>query len=83
VNAGDMLVGLHGSWNSTQRVGYGVARILFDDQTKQPIGMMRLVTTEVGGKVMARPVDVVQEPDGGILFSDDSGNKIYRITAAQ
>ena len=31
------------------------------------------------GEVLGRPTDCVQAADGSILFSDDSGNKVYRL----
>ena len=33
-----------------------------------------------GEKVLARPVDCVEAPDGSILFSCDQTKRIYRIT---
>ena len=32
------------------------------------------------GNVLGRPVDVVEEEDGSLLFSDDYTNKIFRIS---
>ena len=32
------------------------------------------------GGVLGRPVDVVEEPSGDLLFSDDGTNRIYRIS---
>lgn len=77
---GDALVAMHGSWNRTDPAGYRVERVLFDEATGMPFGAQMLVGTIVAGKVLARPVDVTEEPDGGVLFTDDSGGKIFRIT---
>jgi glucose/arabinose dehydrogenase len=32
-----------------------------------------------GSAGCGRPVDLLELPDGSVLFSDDMGNKIYRI----
>lgn len=77
---GDALVALHGSWNSTKPVGYRVERVMFDPATGNPYGAQMLVgTIDATGNVVGRPVDVAEEPDGGILFTDDQTNRIYRI----
>lgn len=78
---GDCLVALHGSWNSQKPVGYRVERVMFDKVTGAPYGAQLLVGC-IGqdGKVIGRPVDVAEEPDGNILFTDDSTNRIYRIS---
>lgn len=80
--AGDAVVALHGSWNARQKQGYRVERICFDEATGKPYGAMMLVGTLKPGtqNVLARPVDVTEEPTGDLLFSDDSGGKIYRIS---
>jgi glucose/arabinose dehydrogenase len=81
---GDIYAAYHGSWNSTSRVGYCVERILFDPATGMPCGNMTVVRclSEDGKQVLARPVDCAEAPDGSVLFSDDQGQKIYRITRA-
>jgi glucose/arabinose dehydrogenase len=35
-----------------------------------------------GSVVLGRPVDCVQARDGSILVSDDTGNKIFRLSHA-
>lgn len=78
---GDAFIGLHGSWNSSKRVGYRVQRVLFDPVTGDPYGSLRIVGTlsQDGNDILARPVDVVEAPDGTLLFSDDFEGRIYRI----
>lgn len=82
--AGDAIVALHGSWNSLKPVGYRVERVMFDRVTGAPYGAQILVGG-IGqdGNVIGRPVDVVEEPDGNLLFSDDETNRIYRISPAK
>lgn len=78
--SGDIFVACHGSWNSSVQVGYCIARVLFDDG--KPYGLLKIVDTlqKDTGKVLARPVDCVQAPDGSIIFSSDQPGRIYRIT---
>ena len=83
---GDAFVAFHGSWNSSVRTGYQVDRVLFENG--KPYGALPyviFVTAEQ--KVMGRPVDVIQAPDGTLLISEDGGmavdgyreNRIYRL----
>ncbi len=81
---GDAIVACRGSWNSTQPVGYCIARVLFDNG--KPYGQLTLVSTierptdaRISPTVHARPVDCVQAPDGSILFSADQPGRIYRL----
>lgn len=77
---GDAVCAAHGSWNSSQKVGYRIERVLFDSVTGRPYGSLALVSTlGPNGQVLGRPVDCVEAPDGSILFSDDQGGAIYRI----
>lgn len=76
---GDAVVALHGSWNSSKPVGYRIEQVMFDDQTGTPMGARMIVGTVADGKVLGRPVDVVQAGDGSLLWSDDQTNRIYRI----
>ncbi|MBX3357105.1 MAG: PQQ-dependent sugar dehydrogenase [Phycisphaeraceae bacterium] len=79
---GDAFVACHGSWNSSLRVGYCIARVLFDPTTGRPYGLLKVVDTiDAGDNVAARPVDCVQMPDGSILFSSDQPGRIYRLRA--
>lgn len=79
-HAGDVLVACHGSWNSSRRVGYCIARVLFD--AGKPYGLLKLVQTLSSDQetVLARPVDAVQADDGSVLWSSDQPGRIYRLT---
>lgn len=79
--AGDAVVALHGSWNARQKQGYRVERIMFDEVTGKPYGAQTLVNTlhRNGRDFSARPCDVIEAPDGSLLFTD-SGGKLYRIS---
>jgi glucose/arabinose dehydrogenase len=75
---GDAFVAQRGGWNSTAKVGYCLARILFEDG--HPYGEQKMVNfLKNGTEVLGRPVDCTQAADGSLLFSDDFGNKVYRL----
>jgi len=78
---GDAFVAFHGSWNSVQPVGYQVSRVLFDQLTGKPYGLLTIVDTlgPDGKEILARPVDCVQAPDGSVLFSCDHTGRVLRI----
>lgn len=82
--AGDIVVAAHGSWNSSVRVGYTVARVIFDDDPinpGKPVGMVPLVRClDAEDNVLGRPVDVIHHPDGSLLFSVDfPQGRVYRL----
>ncbi len=75
---GDAFVGFHGSWNRSDRAGYCIARVLFDDG--HPYGLLKIVDGLPDPKGDAvRPVDCVMAPDGSILFSADQPGRVYRL----
>lgn len=77
----DAFVACHGSWNDSQKVGYRVERILFDPYGGVPYGSLMIVgCLGNNGEPLSRPVDCVEAPDGSILFSSDTENKVYRIS---
>lgn len=77
---GDAFCGLHGSWNRKVPSGYRIERILFDKVTGVPYGSQLIVgCLDPNKRTLARPVDVVQAPDGSLLFTSDSTESIYRI----
>jgi glucose/arabinose dehydrogenase len=78
---GDAFVAQRGSWNATQKVGYCLSRILFEDG--HPYGEQKMVNfLKNGTEVLGRPADCTQAPDGSILISDDTGHKVYRLRYA-
>ncbi len=83
---GDAFVAYHGSWNRSVKAGYQVTRVLFENG--HPYGELPYVKfLTAQGKVLGRPVDVIQAPDGSLLISDDGNtavdgykmNNIYRL----
>lgn len=75
---GDAFVAYHGSWNRSEKGGYCVTRVRFEDG--HPWGEQAYIRFLADrDKVLGRPVDVAQAPDGSLLISDDHGNRIYRL----
>lgn len=78
---GDAFIACHGSWNSTAPVGYRIQRVLFDKLTGEPYGSLAIVQTlSKDGRVLARPVDCAEAPDGSVVWSCDDTGRIYRIS---
>ncbi len=76
---GDAFVAYHGSWNRSDRAGYRVTRVLFENGN--PYGEKPYVEFLNKEKdVFGRPVDVIVVKDGSLLISDDWGHKIYKLS---
>lgn len=76
---GDAFVAMRGSWNATQKAGYCLSRILFEEG--HPYGEQKMVNfLKNGTEVLGRPADCLEAPDGSILISDDTGHKVYRLS---
>jgi glucose/arabinose dehydrogenase len=76
---GDAFLAFHGSWNRSERTGYKIVRVHFENG--KPVSVTDFVTgfLKPDQSVWGRPVDVTIAPDGSLLFSDDKGGKIWRI----
>ena len=77
-------IGQHGSWNSSKLVGYKVVFAPF--ASGKPTGTVEdfltgFIADAAQKKVYGRPVSIAVLPDGSILVADDSGNKIWRVSA--
>ena len=78
---GDAFVAQKGGWNATEKVGYCLSRIHFEDG--RPWGEQKVVNFLRGGsEILGRPADCLEAPDGSLLFSDDTGGKVYRLAWA-
>ncbi|HEX8551398.1 MAG TPA: PQQ-dependent sugar dehydrogenase [Abditibacteriaceae bacterium] len=76
---GDAFLAFHGSWNRSTKTGYKIVRV--DFQNGVPVEVSDFVRGFQNGEdVWGRPVDVAVLPDGSLLFSDDGGGKIWRVT---
>jgi len=69
----------HGSWNRTNKIGYRVSMVYFDDDGGSHYEPFA-TGWQVGESAWGRPVDILQLPDGSLLVSDDRQGVIYRIT---
>lgn len=76
-------IGLHGSWNREQPVGYKVIFVPFAQG--RPSGPPVDVVTgfQVDGKTMGRPVGVTVDPRGALIVADDLSNTVWRVTPAR
>ena len=82
---GDIFAAFHGSWNRNKRTGYKIVRVPFDHETGQARGDYEdFVTGFVAddGDVWGRPVGITVAADGGLLFSEDTGNTIWKVSYA-
>ncbi len=76
---GDLIIAEHGSWNRSDKIGYRLKRVTFEEGavTGQEVfaeGWLQ------GQEDWGRPNDVLVLPDGSLLVSDDKADAIYRIT---
>lgn len=72
------LVALHGSWNRSERDGYKVVSLHWqDDGTIVERDFLSGFLS--ADDVIGRPVDVVQAADGAVFISDDYAGVIYRV----
>ena len=82
-------VALHGSWNRSVASGYRVAFFPMNNGRPGPLEDFMtgfVVSDGEGGTPIerwGRPVGVTVAPDGGLLVSDDGGNRIWKISAAR
>lgn len=82
----NVFIATHGSWNRTQKQGYGVMRVSFDAQGKPEIKPFLdgfLTDARADPPMWGRPVDVLVMPDGALLVSDDYNGIVYRISYAR
>ena len=80
----DAIVTLRGSWNRSEPSGYKVIRIHFDEQGN-PTEYTDLVSgflVDDDKAQFSRVVGLASYPDGSVLFSDDTGGVIYRLSYA-
>jgi glucose/arabinose dehydrogenase len=80
---GGAFVGEHGSWDRPVLNGYKVVYIPFVDG--RPSGPPEDVVTGFlvdGDKARGRPVGLAVDAKGGLLIADDTGNSVWRVSAA-
>ncbi|NUS97245.1 MAG: sorbosone dehydrogenase family protein [Gemmatimonadaceae bacterium] len=82
------IIAQHGSWNRSVPSGYRVMVAHTDGRrvtSYEPLveGFIRAGAPggwEAGRAASGRPADVLQLPDGSILISDDTGNRLLRVS---
>lgn len=76
-------IGQHGSWNSSKLVGYKVMAVPFTNGKpgKPEDFLTGFIANAAKNEVYGRPVGVAMAHDGSLLVADDSGNKIWRVSA--
>jgi glucose/arabinose dehydrogenase len=77
---GQLFVAQHGSWNRSTPQGYRLAVVKFRDGQPVADEVFADGWLELNEKVLGRPVDVLELPDGSLLVSDDRRGAIYRIS---
>ncbi len=76
-------VARHGSWNRVPVSGYDVVFVKFENG--KPVGTPINVLNgflDKDGNAQGRPTMLAIDKNGGLLVSDDVGNRIWRVTAA-
>ena len=84
------IIAEHGSWNRSTPSGYRVMAAFTDGRRVtgyEPFldGFLPASGSAVGGRggagvTSGRPADALQMPDGSILISDDTGNRLIRVS---
>jgi glucose/arabinose dehydrogenase len=78
------VIAFHGSWNRSEKVGYEVVWVPWDDG---PVGAPAALATgfldQASGDASGRPAGVIVGADGALYVSDDKGGFIYRIEAVE
>lgn len=71
----------HGSWNRSEKVGYRISQVTFDDDGNA-VSYKPFIEGWLQGEedIKGRPVAILQLEDGSLLISDDNSGKIYRVT---
>ena len=77
-----LFVAQHGSWNRSKPQGYRIAVVKFEKGNPVSEQVFAEGWLQTNGKVLGRPVDILEMPDGSLLISDDQRSVIYKITYA-
>lgn len=74
-----LFVAQHGSWNRTKPDGYRIALVRFKGgkPVSEEVFIDGWLTKD--DKVLGRPVDILELPDGGLLISDDQLGLVYKV----
>ena len=75
-----IFIAQHGSWNRAKKLGYRVLFLSVDPDGKNAKEQVFAGTWLDDQKILGRPADVLQAPDGSLLVADDWAGAIYRIS---
>jgi glucose/arabinose dehydrogenase len=75
-----LFIAQHGSWNRSEKVGYNILLVRFDEKGNVSGSEVFAGGWLQGESAWGRPNDVLQMPDGSLLVPDDKANAIYRIS---
>lgn len=76
------VIAFHGSWNRSEKVGYEVWWLPWDDgPSGEPTVLAGGFLDPATGDATGRPAGVTVGADSALYVSDDKGGFIYRITA--
>ena len=77
------VVAFHGSWNRSEKVGYEVWWLPWDDgPAGEPMTLVGGFLDPETGDASGRPAGVIVGGDGALYVSDDKAGFIYRVTKA-
>jgi glucose/arabinose dehydrogenase len=80
---GGAFIGEHGSWDRSVLNGYKIVFVPFTNG--RPAGLPEDVVTGFlidGDKARGRPVGLAVDRHGALLIADDTGNAVWRVSAA-
>ncbi len=76
------VIAFHGSWNRSEKVGYEVVWVPWDDgPTGPPEVLVGGFLDRDSGDASGRPAGIIVGADGALYISDDKGGFIYRVDA--
>ncbi len=78
--ANGAFVGMHGSWNREEPVGYKVVFVPFAGGRPAGTAIDFVTGFQADGKTFGRPVGVTVDPRGALIVADDLSNTLWRIT---
>ena len=83
---GGMFIGQHGSWNRTEFSGYKVVFVPFrNGRPVEPVEdfLTGFLADPATGETNGRPAGVTVDRTGALLAADDTGDVIWRVSAAR
>lgn len=72
-------IGLHGSWNRSEPVGYKVVFVPFSNGRPAGPAVDFATGFQADGKTMGRPVGVSVDAKGAVIVADDLSNTVWRV----